>query len=120
MAYIRAIERIARFKPRVRAFAGLEGVDGDGYPCWVDPEDRRMPVFALAVGLRIAAECSSATYGVRYEPQSRTFWEYSDQETGVVADSACACPDFIAPDGERVHAIGFWHGWAWDVSLCLN
>ncbi|WP_431261876.1 hypothetical protein ACQ859_16595 [Roseateles chitinivorans] len=116
MSYISAMNRVARFRPRLRGIASLEGMEGLGYSCWIDPEDRRIPVFALEVGLRIAAECSCPMYGVRYDRLRLTFREFSDQEWGLVADCPRACPDFIAPDGARVHAIGFWHGWAWDVA----
>ena len=116
VSYISAMDRVARFRPRVRGIASLEGMEGLGYSCWIDPEDRRIPVFALEVGLRIAAECSCPMYGVRYDRLRLTFREFSDQDWGLVADCPRACPDFIAPDGARVHAIGFWHGWAWDVA----
>lgn len=120
MTYISAFDRIALFNPRVRGVASLDGAEGEGYSCWLDPEDPRIPVFPLEQGLRIAQDCSSVVYGVRYEPVSLTFREYSDQEFGVVADCAQPCPVFLAPDGGRVHGIGFWHGWAWNVRPCLS
>lgn len=120
MTYINAFDRIALFNPRVRGIASLDGAEDDGYPCWIDPEDSCIPVFDLDSGLRIAAACSSVVYGVRYDPLSLTFREYSDEQFGVVADCEHACPVFTAPDGERVHGIGFWHGWAWNVTPHLN
>ena len=119
MTSISAFDRIALFNPCVRGVARLDGCD-DNYPCWIDPEDPRIPVFDLGCGLRIAAACSSVVYGVRYEAFSLTFREYSDEQYGVVADCEHPCPFFTAPDGARVHAIGFWHGWAWNVTPHLS
>ena len=120
MTYISAANRIALFNPRVRGVASLDGMPGEDFACWLDPEDPVIPVFDLEPGLRIAHACSSVVYGVRYDALSLTFREYSDEEFGVVADCAQPCPVFVAPDGARVHAIGFWHGWAWNVTPSLN
>lgn len=115
--HLSAHERIAAMRPAVRGTATEDAPDGREYSCWFDKNYPSTPFFALEVAQQVAKEFSDQDFGVRYDQDSDAFWEYSDDGSGKIVECEHPCPAYTAPDGTRVHGIGYWHNWCWNSEI---